>query len=108
MYFDRPTLFANEEWCATRAPRRALSWEEFFARVRARVATADEYPDIVRSAFRNVSDHSSEHEYDLAVDTVARDIQSRRDHVKEMERRRRQTLRRNVPIMRMERRANGE
>ena len=108
MYFDRPTLFANEDWCATRVPRRVLSWEEFFERVRARVTTADEYPDIVRSAFRNVPEYSSEDEYDLAVDTVARDIQGRRDHVKEIERRRRQTLRRNVPTMRMERRANGE
>ena len=109
MYFDRPTLFANEDWCSSDMPRRSMTWSEFRERVRARVKDTDEYPDIVRTAFRNVVDHSPDSEYELAIDTIAREIQSRQAHVSEIERRRRVPgVRRTPPTIQMERRANGE
>ena len=106
MYFDRPTVFAKEDWCVE--SRQTMTWTEFRLRVLSRVVTADEYPDIVKAAFRNIVDHSSEKEYELAIDTVVRDIRSRRAHVSEVDRRRSQGTRRNIPVMRMARRANGE
>ena len=86
-----------------------MTWNEFRGRVRARVKDADEYPDIVRTAFRNVVDHSPDSEYELAIDTIAREIQSRQAHVSEIERRRRsQGVIRTPPAIQMERRANGD
>lgn len=70
---------------------------------------ADDYPDIVRTAFRNVPDHSLDSEYDLAIETIAREIESRQAHVSEIERRRRtHGVRRTPPVIQMERRANGD
>lgn len=111
MYFDRPTVFATEDWCtipSSAAP--GMSFGDFAVRVRARLTEGEmeHYPDIVREAFRNIPSQSSDHEHEVAVGTAVRNIQSRRSHAREIVRRHSQTLKRNIPTMQMERRANGD
>lgn len=111
MYFDRPTVFATDVWCreAVRRPP-AMTRADFVAAVRARAppGALERWPDVVRDAFRDVPERSSREEYDLAVRTAVRALESRQSYARELERRSARPLGRNVPMRAMERRANGE
>lgn len=107
MYFDRPTVFAEELPAATR-PARLMTYDTFRTRVQTALGKIEALPETIREGYRNVPPGSGSEEYDFAVQTVARNARARDDYVRELGRRRARPGPRAISPPEMERRLNGD